>query len=280
MSETNTSNPAPDSDPAERDELDDEIQVEDAATSTPWQVPRKSLIVLVLVLAAGPLLLMFGPVINHLPFGSSHYRGGSPLRDGCRHNLKQIIFALHNYHDTFGSFPPAFVADANGVPIHSWRVLILPYFNEPETLSVTQRLYDSYDFTKPWDASENRFVLEHMPDVFRCPRHHDVDPNATSYAGVFGTGCMFDPAKPIRIREVKDGTTNTLFVGEIVDVDLPWTMPGDIDVLKYRRLNEAHGFSASRRRLFVWTWRRCGSSDQRQITGRNAAVPLPATRRA
>ncbi|MCA9206080.1 MAG: DUF1559 domain-containing protein, partial [Planctomycetales bacterium] len=44
--------------------------------------------------------------------------------------LNQLTLALHNYHDTFGSFPPAYVADAAGRPIHSWRVLILPYIEQ------------------------------------------------------------------------------------------------------------------------------------------------------
>lgn len=45
----------------------------------------------------------------------------------CSNHLKQIALALQNYHDTYGSFPPAYLADARGKPIHSWRVLILPF---------------------------------------------------------------------------------------------------------------------------------------------------------
>src|SRR5271163_108233 len=43
--------------------------------------------------------------------------------------IKQIAVALHNYHDTYGSFPPAYVADETGKPMHSWRVLILPFLS-------------------------------------------------------------------------------------------------------------------------------------------------------
>src|SRR5205807_8143584 len=47
----------------------------------------------------------------------------------CRWNLMQIGFALHQYHDEYGSFPPAYIADEQGRPIHSWRMLLLPYMD-------------------------------------------------------------------------------------------------------------------------------------------------------
>src|SRR5688572_33251458 len=46
-------------------------------------------------------------------------------------------------------FPPAYVADSNGTPMHSWRVLILPYIE-------ANHIYDRYDQTQPWDSATNR----------------------------------------------------------------------------------------------------------------------------
>jgi hypothetical protein len=48
-------------------------------------------------------------------------------RSDCSSRLFSIRMALRNYHDTYGSFPPAYVPDANGKPMHSWRALILPF---------------------------------------------------------------------------------------------------------------------------------------------------------
>src|SRR6185295_15143515 len=50
-------------------------------------------------------------------------------RSQCQSNLKQLGQALRNYHDVYGSFPPAFVPGPDGRPWHSWRVLILPYLD-------------------------------------------------------------------------------------------------------------------------------------------------------
>jgi hypothetical protein len=51
----------------------------------------------------------------------------------CSNHLRQIGLALHNYHDFYGSLPPAFVADSHGKPIHSWRVLILPFMENKQS---------------------------------------------------------------------------------------------------------------------------------------------------
>ena len=42
-----------------------------------------------------------------------------------RNDLKLVMLALHNYHDEYRSFPPAFVVGPDGKRWHSWRSLIL-----------------------------------------------------------------------------------------------------------------------------------------------------------
>ncbi|MGY8769640.1 MAG: DUF1559 family PulG-like putative transporter [Pirellulales bacterium] len=57
----------------------------------------------------------------------------------CQSHLNMLSMALINYQDTHGSFPPAYIPDKNGKPMHSWRVLILPFFlkmhSMPNTIS-------------------------------------------------------------------------------------------------------------------------------------------------
>src|SRR5690606_28292508 len=65
------------------------------------------------------------------------------VRGQCQNNLRQVVLALHGYHVDHGCFPPAYVADAAGRPMHSWRVLVLPYLEE-------QDLYAAYNFAEPW----------------------------------------------------------------------------------------------------------------------------------
>src|SRR5579872_5845935 len=62
-------------------------------------------------------------------------------RTMCLNNLHSIGLALFNYSADYGSLPPAYIADETGRPMHSWRVLLLPYLGH-------QELYDAYNFSE------------------------------------------------------------------------------------------------------------------------------------
>jgi prepilin-type processing-associated H-X9-DG protein len=147
-----------------------------------------------------------------------------PRRSICVNNLKQIALALHNYRERYGSFPPAFIADATGRPIHSWRVLILPFLEQ-------EALYDQYDFREPWDGPNNTKLIGKMPQFFACPWHwHDSrSTKRTNYAAITGPGTMFPGTASVKIDQVADGTSSTLMVTEVEHLDIPWTAPFDLD---------------------------------------------------
>ena len=74
-------------------------------------------------------------------------------RAQCANTLKQIALAMHNYHDAWGSFPPAYIADEDGRPMHSWRVLLLPYLNKrPSTTYTTSANRGTAPTTASWLA--------------------------------------------------------------------------------------------------------------------------------
>lgn len=139
----------------------------------------------------------------------------------CRVHLKQIGLALHNYHDVYGSLPPAAVYGPDGKPWHSWRVLILPYLEQAA-------LAEEYRLDEPWDGPHNRRLLDSMPEIYRCPEDEDAAPGTTSYVAVVGDGTMWPVRAVTSFDEVSDGLSRTLMVVEMSDSGVPWTKPLDL----------------------------------------------------
>lgn len=141
-------------------------------------------------------------------------------RTQCKNNLKKISLALHNYHDDYGSFPPAYTVDSNGRMLHSWRTLLLPYLEQ-------QRLYEQIDLSKPWNDPVNAVASEKSIAIFQCPSA-SIPQNHTLYFGVSGPDCCFHADTPTALTDIKDGTANTLIVVEVPqDRSVPWMCPQD-----------------------------------------------------
>jgi prepilin-type N-terminal cleavage/methylation domain-containing protein/prepilin-type processing-associated H-X9-DG protein len=168
----------------------------------------------------------------------------------CANNLKQMGLALHNYHDTEGSFPPAL--RSNEIPptyrsfnasVHvpgwhyywSWMARLMPYYEQDNLYHVadawarsgdvnTQRNWIPFNGRNPAQAT----VLQ----VWICPADSRTLQAATAqgqlvaFTGYLGvSGLRGDPSggdrsgvlsanQVVRLSEITDGTSNTLLVGE------------------------------------------------------------------
>ena len=144
-------------------------------------------------------------------------------RAQCSCNLCGIKLAFHNYHETYGVLPPAYIADEAGRPMHSWRVLILPFLEQAT-------FYKQYDFAEPWDGPNNSKLLDQMPNYYACPSRSSGATNLASYAVIAGEGTMFPGSRSARFADVTDGLANTLMVVEVANMKIPWTAPVDLDI--------------------------------------------------
>ena len=142
-------------------------------------------------------------------------------RETCANNLKAIGMAMQNYAATYGCFPPAFVADKHGKPMHSWRVLILPYIEQAD-------LYNQYRLDEPWNGPHNRALASRMPRVYCCPTEHGPDFSETSYAMLVGPHAFSDGPSPRHIGNIKDGLSNTIMVAECAGAGINWLDPRDL----------------------------------------------------
>lgn len=169
----------------------------------------------------------------------------------CINNLKQVGLAMHNYHDTYNTFPPAWInlphSQTNGRG-HGWLVALTPYLDQAP-------LYNQLDFNKrflPDSSAQSLAALKTPIPTLRCSNDKTPALNpyrenwATSnYSGNIGhralpvwsgspsqaywpgalgilhdqkdlaklTGIM-TPNSNTKIYEITDGTSNTMMVGE------------------------------------------------------------------
>jgi hypothetical protein len=143
-------------------------------------------------------------------------------RAQCVNNLKQIALAMHNYVSVYNCFPPAATYDAEGNPLVSWRVLLLPFLEEAT-------LYNQFHIGEQWDSPNNRPLAASTPNVYRCPSELVV-PGMTTYQVVIDPRSLFT-GKPAGtpLHTVTDGLSNTLLVTEAAD-PVPWSKPEDLSL--------------------------------------------------
>lgn len=138
-------------------------------------------------------------------------------------NLKQLALAEHNYHGANGHFPAAKGSLEKGKPPVSWRVLLLPYLDQPE-------LFKKYNFDEAWDSEQNKKLLAEMPAVF-ATLEQDSASGMTTYQVPVNKGTFGGSPEGVTIRDITDGTSNTVMIIQVDSASaVPWTKPDDFEI--------------------------------------------------
>jgi len=198
-----------------------------ASVAAPARKSSGMMWVLVAAIVAIPVLICIVGILIALLLPAVQAAREAARRATCRNNLKEIGLALHMYHEQHGSLPPPYLADADGTPMHSWRVLLLPYVGGAD-------LYARYDFNEAWDGPNNRQLAAEIPKVFQCPSATGSSgAETTNFVAVVGPGLLFEANQANRFQDVLDGTSNTI---ALVESDGPlgagvhWMSPEDLSV--------------------------------------------------
>ena len=139
----------------------------------------------------------------------------------CANNLRQIAAAMQEYQSVNGHFPPACISDKHGKPMHSWRVLLLPYLGQKD-------LYDQYRFDEPWNSDNNRSITDLTIAFYQCPSQPDATEPVTNYMMVVGPHTISSGPAGRKIAEITDGLENTIMLVEVADSTIPWAEPRDL----------------------------------------------------
>ncbi len=115
--------------------------------------------------------------------------------------ILQISTALQLYRSDHGTYPPAFSTDKEGRPLHSWRVLILPYLEELEKeryrlnkylreKPVDWELFKKIRLDEPWNSEYNRQFHSIIPKYFDLERNNGG--GRTRFCVLIGQDALFN----------------------------------------------------------------------------------------
>ncbi|MDY0167697.1 MAG: DUF1559 domain-containing protein [Thermoguttaceae bacterium] len=161
----------------------------------------------------------------------------------CANNLKQIGLATHNYHQALGCFPPG-AANAPNKDVTGLFIFLLPYLEQAG-------IYEKIESVQSVYSGANREMGRIRLDGLICPSagQQPSDPlgsegelHTTNYAGVMGPGrdgrwvvleqsmCgnqahdgVFYPWSSTRVTDIRDGSSNTIAIGERLYELRVWT---------------------------------------------------------
>ena len=155
-------------------------------------------------------------------------------RAQSKNNLKQLLLAMHNYHDVYRQLPTGTVVEsAEEVDDRlSWLVSILPFIEQ-------QALYEQIDQKSGWKSEANVDWTGFNLQVLTNPAEGNAREGATHYVGMAGIGKdaanlkvndpgagVFGYNRKTRFADITDGTSNTIAITEASDDFGPWAQGG------------------------------------------------------
>jgi prepilin-type N-terminal cleavage/methylation domain-containing protein len=151
-----------------------------------WQAAFTLVELLVVIAIIGVLVALLLPAVQAAREAAR--------RSSCGNNNKQLGIGLHNYHDTFLTFPPAGMVRANTLPANfpsgkdktgyglPWGAHILPFIEQ-------NNIYDKINYTVDWQASGNSAIWGAKIKAFQCPSDPNTNVNYVDGNGSWARGC-------------------------------------------------------------------------------------------
>jgi prepilin-type N-terminal cleavage/methylation domain-containing protein len=184
---------------------------------------------LVVIAIIGILVALLLPAVNSAREAAR--------RTQCSNNVRQLALAMINYESALKRFPTGVTDDDDDFRdgLHNGLVAMLPYAEE-------QAVYDRYDFGIDWKTGTNLVVAQTPIALLRCPNSNGIiEPDggvpaaASDYALCKGDTAylckdgidrgIFDINSQTKARQIRDGLSKTLLLGEALSSNLHVTRP-------------------------------------------------------
>ena len=102
----------------------------------------------------------------------------SARRTQCSNNLKQLVLAAHNFHDTYRRFPPGNLGpmphtnylDVQGNQCLSLHAYLLPYMEQTPAFDLVQTDFDTERVSSWWGSNGSTVAAARMKNkIYACP---------------------------------------------------------------------------------------------------------------
>ena len=108
-------------------------------------------------------------------------------------------------------------------PYHGWMTAILPFVDQAD-------VYKQIDFNEPWLSPKNAKVFQHEVSQYLQPAIVQKDDSSRFVNGLgaahhAANSRVMKPNSPITMRQISDGMSNTILMGEVSSAFQAWGSP-------------------------------------------------------
>lgn len=179
--------------------------------------------VIILIVFAGVPLLMC-PCLIALLLPAVQQAREAARRTQSRNHLKQIGLAAHNFLAENRHFPPRNTVEDTqpGEAVHSWTTDMLPFLDQGA-------LHQSIQYAQPWNDPANKLPFGTVVPVLINPSNPTTPIDAGGYAvsHYAANSHVMSDQNHLDIRDITDGTSNTILAGDVKEGAKPWGDPSN-----------------------------------------------------
>ncbi len=166
------------------------------------------------------IAIIFATITVAILLLQNSFRGETTHADVCTQNQLFLARAFDQYKRDHGCYPPAYTLGKDGAPLHSWRVLLLPYLGKKD-------VYDLIRLDEAWDSEYNTQFHDMCFPMFHCPARKSKRGGRCDYAILVGEHTVF-PMPAMREHHNVANQYPMVLIVEPKEFVACWMEPKDI----------------------------------------------------
>ncbi len=188
---------------------------------------NKSNTTLIVLAVVGAIvgILICGGLLTALFVPAFQQSREAAQRSASKNNLRQIGKGAHQFHDMNRHFPPFTAWQEKGQGQHSWQTRMLPMVGH-------HALHQQIQLQQNWNSPNNSAAMRTEVEVFLNPGIADNTKGGNGFGlSHYAANSLLTNAgdgSHLRMRDITDGTANTLYSGEVTDGFRPWGDPNNL----------------------------------------------------